>query len=618
MLDYVHQHNPEKPFSVYRLMNHRTGRFYIGSSAQVATRFAQHKRTIQQMNHGNTDILHDSIWCDLDDWSFRLLSCHATHHEMAQRETALIRVFAGRKSCYNNSLDYVHDPVPVEWIVFNLKNGRSRQYLNHRSALRDLKVTPADFAPNAAGILQYQDYLLFKPGCGAAAAKKISGLDKTVHESLEELLGKSLSAKFIYNPSLEETPAFDHFGRLPDLLERDISVKELLRPSGRRDISTISRSAIDGQVSVGNVVVTDGRVGEIVSLTPRGRRFAIYLAKSKQKNDAKTAKQTSVTLSRIDALERRDRAGTVAMRQAAQLAKHHPGMVNELARLAEGQYLVAVHSAKHVNFHKFVVGEDAEENLSKLSGFGEILGVFERTDQPDSHDEIYLGLATRDGYVVKSSLPEHDEYKRKRIAWTRMYNGKGDSVISMFRTTGDTYIAAITTTGLAIVFDSNDVRPQGMAASGVRLLKEGTAPLAAACSISKGGRILAITQKGFALPFTAQGKYIANRADRPRKITNYKPDMGPMLWMRPLDRAFCLERHLALTTSDGREIVLPVSSALADADEKTSRLLELANGEVITAVDLVSLDADTEFTQPISSDHNDRSCDPLIQRFQSL
>jgi hypothetical protein len=139
MLDYVHRQDPEKPFSVYRLMNHRTGRFYIGSSAQVATRFARHKNAIRQMNHDNTDILHDSIWCDLDDWSFRLLSRHATHTEMAQRETAIIRVFAGRKSCYNNSLHYVRDPVAVEWIVFNLKNGRSRQYLNRRSALRDLE-----------------------------------------------------------------------------------------------------------------------------------------------------------------------------------------------------------------------------------------------------------------------------------------------------------------------------------------------------------------------------------------------------------------------------------------------------------------------------------------------
>lgn len=597
MLDYVHRQDPEKPFSVYRLMNHRTGRFYIGSSAQVATRFARHKNTIRQMNHGNTDILHDSIWCDLDDWSFQLLSRHATHDEMAQRETAIIRVFAGRKSCYNNSLHYMRDPVPVEWIVFNLKNGRSRQYLNRRSALRDLDVTPTAFTPNAAGILQYQDYLLFKPGCGAAAAKKFSGLDKTIQETLEELLGKSLSAIFIYNPSLEETPMFEHFGRLPDLLERDISVKELLKPSGHRSISTINRSAIDGQVHEGNVVVTDGPQGEIVSLTPRGRSFALYLAKSQQKNDAKAAKRTSVTLGRIDALERRDMAATVAMRQAAQLAKHHPGMVNEFARLPEGQYLVAVHSAKHLNFHKFVVGKDAEENLSKLSGFGEILGVIERTDQPVPQDDVYLCVATRDGYIVKSVLPEHDEYKRKRIAWTKTYNSKGDSVVSMFRITGDTCIAAITTTGLAIVFDNNDIRPTGMAASGGRLVKEGTAPLAAACSISRGGRLLAITQKGFALPFTAEGKYIASRADRPRKITNYKPNMGPVLWMAPLDRAFCLEQHLTLTTSDGREIVLPVISAMADADEKPSRLLDLADGEVITAVDLMSVDADTEFIQ---------------------
>jgi hypothetical protein len=450
-----------------------------------------------------------------------------------------------------------------------------------------LDVTLAAFTPNAAGILQYQDYLLFKPGCGVAAVKKFSGLDKIIQEKLEELLGKSLSAIFIYNPSLDETPMFDHFGRLPDLLERDISVKELLQRNGRR-ISTINRSAIDGQVHEGNIVVTDDPVGEIVSLTPRGRSFALYLAKLKQKNDAKAAKLTSVTLSRIDALERQDMATTVAMRQAAQLAKHHPGMLNELARLSEGQYLVAVHSAKQLNFHKFVVGEDAEENLSKLSGFGEIFGVIERTDKSDSYkDEISLCVATRDGYATKIFLPEHDEYKRKRVAWTKTYNGKGDSAVSMFRTSGDTYIAAMTTTGMAIVIDSNSMSLHGIPSTFIyRLVKEGSAPLAAACSISKGGRLLAIT---------AEGKYIASRADRPRKITNYKPNMGPVLWMTPLDRASSLEKHLALTTSDGREIILPVISALADVDEKSSRLLDLAEGEVITAVDLMSVDADTAF-----------------------
>jgi hypothetical protein len=534
MLDYVHRHDPEKPFSVYRLMNLRTGRFYIGSSAQVATRFLQHKAAIQKVNHDNTDIQYDSIWCGLDDWSFRLLSRHANRHEMAQREMAFIRVFAGRNSCYNFSLHYTRDPVPVEWIVFNLKNGRSRQYLNRR--------------------------------------------------------GGSLSVIYIYNPSLEETPSFDRFDRLPDLLKRDISVKELLKPRGRLGILPMNRSAIDGQVYEGNVVVTDGPDGEIVSLTPHGRCFALYQIKLQQESDARAAKLAIVATSRMDALVRRDRAATVAMRQAAQLAKHHPGMVNELARLPEGQYFVAVHSANHLNFHKFVVGDDAEENLSKLSGFGEIFGVIERTDQPDPYDD--LCVVTRNGAVVISSLPEEDEYKRKRVAWMKMYTTNGDSVVSMFRTLGDIYIAAVTTTGLVIVVINSEIPHVVFQSRFFRLVAIGTAPLVAACSILKGGRLLAVTQKGFALPLIAEGKYIARqRGDRPRKIENYKPNMGPVIWMAPFNRGSCLEQHLAITTSDERLIVLGAISTLVGTDEKPLRLLDLADGEVITAVDLVSSEA---------------------------
>lgn len=588
MFDFVYRRDESKPFSVYRLMNHRTGRYYIGSSAQVARRFAEHKSAILQINHHNIDIRNDSIWCDLNDWSFRLLSRHATHSEMVQRETLIIKIFVGRKSCYNASLNYMCDPVAIEWIVFNLKNGRFRKYLNYRSALRDLEVTSAAFTINSAGILQYKDYLIFKPGFSSISAKKFVDIDNYIQESLDELLSKALLSKFIYNQSLEETPIFEHFGRLPELLERDFSVKELLKPSGRLGIPTMKRSAIDGQVYAGNIRVTSDPAGDLVSLTSKGRCVALYLTKLKQEENRNVAKQVILTLSLIETQERRDLTATADLRQAAQLAKYHPGLLGELSQIFEGQYFLAVQGINCLYLHKFIVGEEYEQSLSKLSGFGEIFYAFQKVNEPHLYtDEIHICVVTRCGTIKKIAQPDQTEYKRKRVAWTQPYLIKGDSIVSIFRVTCEMYVAAITETGQVIIIDSNDVRPMGMSASGFRLVKDGSAPLSSACSVSKDGPLLAVTQNGFVLPFTAEGMYITMRGDRPRKLKNYKPEMGVVLWMMPLDRVSYLGRHIFITTSDGREIILEVKSILTDTCEKPLQLLNLLNGEVINAVNLV-------------------------------
>lgn len=565
-------------------MNRRTGRFYIGSSVCVVARFEQHKAAIRQMNHHNPDILNDSIWCDFSDWSFKILSRHATHDEMVRREMTLIRIFVGRKSCYNLSLDYIREPVKIEWVVFNLHNGRFRRYLNRRSAIRDLEVNLSSFALNAAGLLQYNDYLLFRPGCGIAAANSMKGLDATVFDSLKELLSCGHSAIYIYNPTLEDTPVCDHFGRLPELLDRDISVKELIKPSGRYGIATTKRSAIDGQMREGNVVVIEGPGGEIVSLTPRGRSFARYQVQSEKKANAKAAVLASVVLNKMEDLELRDLRATIAMRHAAQLAKHHPSMANELSQLPEGHYLVAVCNAENLSFHKFVAGVDS---LLNLSGFGEIFGVIEWAEQFTPQTISHLGVATRHGTIARNLLPEQEEYKRKRVAWMKKYLIKGDSAAALFRISDGLLIASITSMGMAAIVNADDIRPIGFQSGFVRLIKEGFGPLIAACSISMGGCLLIVTQLGFAITIKAEGKYIVKKGDRPRKIDIYKKTMGAIIWATPLDRISCLMQRLCISTSDGRDVDMGALSDVVENKENSWRVLELIDGELVTSVTLL-------------------------------
>jgi hypothetical protein len=595
MLDYIHQQDLKKPYSVYRLMNHRTGRFYIGSSAKVAERFEYHKNAIRHMNHSNVEILHDSLLCDLEDWSFRLLSRHATHIAMAKREMAVIKIFVGRKTCYNRALHYADELVSIEWIVFNLKNGRSSLYLNRRSALRDLDVTLEDFTLNCIDVLQYEDYLLFKPGSGTEPLNNLRGLDERKFKTLEKLLYRNFSDYYIYNFSLnDEAPMSGSIKRFQDLLRGETTVKKLLNPDSFENTLTMSRTAIDNQVREGHIVVTKGKgrlSNEIVSLTDRGRNFAHYFIRSRLSKFGEGLEEVqqleSFPFGYLLDLARREKVANVAMREAVQLARRR----SELDRLPKGQYLVAVDGAKHLNFHKFVVGDNVKKNLSQLSRFGGIFGVMKRVDQPVSRQyTISYCVATRDGYCGRFDLPEDEEYKRKRSAWKHSYRRENDCVVSMFPILiGDTYIVAITTTGQALVFDSNHITVHGIESFGMMLVKPGSAPLATVGCIKRGGRLLAITQKGFALPLTAEGKYIGNRADCPRKITNYEPNMGPVLLMMPLDCVSGPEQNLEFMTSDGREVVLRGTSVLTDADEKPKRLLDLAGSEVIISVDPVSI-----------------------------
>lgn len=382
--------------------------------------------------------------------------------------------------------------------------------------------------------------------------------------------------------------------RFRDLFRGETTVTKLLNPESFENTLTMSRTAIDNQVREGHIVVTkdEGRPSnEIVRLTDRGRNFAHFFINSRLGKIGEGFEEVqqleSLQFGYLLDLARLEKVAKVAMREAVQLAKQR----SELDKLPKGQYLVAVNGAKHINFHKFVVGDNVKKNLSQLSGFVEIFGVMKRVDQPVSWQyAINYCIATRDGYCSKFDLPEDEEYKRKRSVWKHSYRSENDCVVSMFpMPIGDTYIVAITTTGQALVFDSDHMTVRGIESFGMMLVKRGSAPLATVCCIKRGGRLLAITQKGFGLPFTAEGKYIANRADRPRKLTNYKPNMGPVLWMMPLDCVSGQEQNLVLITSDGREVVLRVISVLTDADEKPKRLLDLAGSEVIITVDLVSI-----------------------------
>jgi hypothetical protein len=588
MFLYEYNHNSDLPYCVYRIKNSLTGAIYIGSSGGVRQRMDAHAHGIRNRNHENYGIQYDSIWCEENDWSFRILSRHATQAAMVAREMLLIKIFVGRRSCYNNSLHYERTPTLIEWVLFDMQTRDMRLYLNRRSALRDLCLGSSDFQINALGLLQYHSYLLIKPGSGLPAIWHSGVISPSVALVVKNILSQTLTYPFIYNREAEYRLGNEVLKLLPTLLEQNVPVSELLRPSVRLGKTVVKRADLDFLVKRGDIVMTDQDDGQTASLTPKGRALVQWDIEQDRRKKAQASETTLSRFSQLSIQETSDARAATAIHHAVHVYNNNPNLANEETSLPEGKYLIATSEGKVLKFFKYDSCNARDQNLRLITSIGKILGVFEQLDGTDLAREFDIGCITSNGRCNRSAHPDADDFHKKRVPWQKNYDA-GDTAVSLFRWMDSILIAIVTKSGSIMFVSSNDIRPMGFNSSFLRFANITKSSVVAACSVFPGNCLLAVTSDGIGIPIDVSEEQVLARGDRPRKIQKHKPSMGDIVWMMPQDRSPYAEQCLRVSTTSGRDIHL---GALCDlvAEDSTSpfRLVEMQPNETILAINLVS------------------------------
>lgn len=114
----------------------------------------------------------------------------------------------------------------------------------------------------------------------------------------------------------------------------------------------------------------------------------------------------------------------------------------------------------------------------------------------DFSPDMYLVMATKAGYIKKTSLDQFDTNLRSGLIATKLEDK--DELIGVRLTSGNQEIMLFTKNGIAIRFSEKELRPMGRITRGVRGIRLGSGDeLVEMVALGREGHILLITQAGY-------------------------------------------------------------------------------------------------------------------------
>ena len=144
------------------------------------------------------------------------------------------------------------------------------------------------------------------------------------------------------------------------------------------------------------------------------------------------------------------------------------------------------------------------------------------------NEDQYIVFFTRNGTVKRMSQAALRNIRRTGIRALEL--DEGDELIQVLKTNGDETLMAVTSNGMAIRFDENDVRPMGRNAVGVRgiRLREGDRVVAAVRGDDETD-LLTVTANGYGKR-TAMAEYsVQGRGGMGLKNYNVTDKTGPVV-----------------------------------------------------------------------------------------
>ncbi|RRD35785.1 DNA gyrase subunit A [Leucobacter sp. OH2974_COT-288] len=145
-------------------------------------------------------------------------------------------------------------------------------------------------------------------------------------------------------------------------------------------------------------------------------------------------------------------------------------------------------------------GRDAKgQHLANLLALAPDETVTQILELDKYHEDQYLVLATRDGLIKKTALPEYDTNRTGGIIAIKLRDD--DALVSALVASSSDDILLISKHGMSVRFTASDeaLRPMGRATSGVRGMKfRAGDELLAAAKVSEDGYVFVVTEGGYA------------------------------------------------------------------------------------------------------------------------
>jgi len=224
-------------------------------------------------------------------------------------------------------------------------------------------------------------------------------------------------------------------------------------------------------------------------------------------------------------------------------------------------------------------------NLLDLDDGEEITAVVNCAEM-EADEEKYLTMATREGYVKRTSVENFQNIRSTGIIATSL--DEGDALVDVEVTDGGRDLILASREGMAIRFVESDVRAMGRSARGVRGIKlEGDDEVAALAAVDADRHdwVLTVTERGYGKR-TAIDQYRRQSRNGKGLIDIKTNDRnGPVCELETVGP----DDHLFVMSGDGQILRTPVEDlSIVGRNTMGVIVMDLAPGDTVASVDVHS------------------------------
>ena len=191
----------------------------------------------------------------------------------------------------------------------------------------------------------------------------------------------------------------------------------------------------------------------------------------------------------------------------------------------------------------------------------------------------YLVFATKQGLVKRCNISEFENIRKSgKIAITLK---EDDELISVFKSTGESFITLASSNGRLVKFDENEIRIMGRSASGVRGIDLGDGYCIDANVAVPGKEVLVVTENGYGKRTTIDEYRTTHRGSKGVKTLNSTDKTGNIVAFKVVND----EEDLMIITNSGMVIRIPISQiSVMSRVTQGVRLITLKEEQKVTSV----------------------------------
>ena len=208
-------------------------------------------------------------------------------------------------------------------------------------------------------------------------------------------------------------------------------------------------------------------------------------------------------------------------------------------------------------------------------------------------EDDFIMFFTKNGVTKRMSQGELRNVRKNGIRALDIR--EGDELVQALTTHGSEKLLVVTSGGMAIRFDENDVRPMGRTAAGVRAirLKDGDEVVAAVRATDEDAAVLTVTENGYGKR-TRIGEYsVQNRGGQGLKTYQITQKTGEIVGAKKVTG----EEDILLVSDDGTIIRMEAGSiSLLGRATQGVRLMRPAEGAHVVAMARTEREASEEET----------------------